>query len=40
VTDLVQAAGLQSLRDAAIQKVLEGTTSIDEFQRLIMTEVS
>lgn len=40
VTQSAHAAGMQPLRDAAVQKVLEGVTSFDEFQRLIMAEVA
>lgn len=39
VTESAHASGMQSLRDAAVQKVLEGVTSFDEYQRLIMTDV-
>ncbi len=40
VMDAAQAAGMRSLRDSAVRKVLEGVTSIAELERFILTEAS
>ncbi len=37
--DAAQAAGMQTLRMSTVRKVLDGVTSIEELQRLILAEV-
>ncbi len=40
VAEAARAAGTVSLRDAAVRKVLEGVTSVEEFRRVILPEGS
>jgi type IV pilus assembly protein PilB len=40
VMEAAQAAGMRTLRDSAVRKVLDGVTSIAELERFILTEAS
>ena len=40
VLDAVRAAGVKTLREALVQKVLDGVTSIEELQRLTVAEIT
>lgn len=40
VMEAAQAAGMRTLRDSAVRKVLDGVASIAELERFILTEAS